>query len=161
MRDQSSWSSGFGAAGRRKAAPSPAEQRRQLQGGTSRRWLRMATVLGYMLAVCLVSVLLVLYYGVFWKPTSGPGAPPSRSWSAEEKRRKCGGTPDCWIHGGGSAPRDFGNFTTGGGSPQAARSSPEAAAVTQEDPSNLPTHRTGTGRLAVGPEPEPDPRNYQ
>uniref|UniRef100_A0A087YSJ1 InaF motif containing 2 n=1 Tax=Poecilia formosa TaxID=48698 RepID=A0A087YSJ1_POEFO len=75
MREKKSWTAGFGPAGRRKQATYTGEKKAQLLARANRKWVRLATVLGYVLAVSLAAVILAVYYGFFWRPTPGSGPP--------------------------------------------------------------------------------------
>lgn len=186
MREKKSWNPGFGSAGRRKPATYTGEKKAQLQARANRRWVRLATVVGYVLAVSLAAVLLAVYYGFFWRPTSSPGPlpagnrtgtkDPNKPGAAGNIQRKCG-VKNCnnncrsdnrenFIHFIDRKKEDFKSDRTsmsvvsaGVSEPPAAAlgvSSPawstaEPAAVTAEDPSNLPTHRSAAGRdVAAG-----------
>ncbi|MEQ2279702.1 hypothetical protein AMECASPLE_012101 [Ameca splendens] len=180
MREKKSWTPGFGPAGRRKPAIYAGEKKAQLQARANKKWVRVATVVGYVLVVSLAAVLLAVYYGFLWKPTSSPGPAPTSNWTRNgirelksgaarksQNEKKCG-VNNCFSDNDKSVNEEFINFTerkqetsstsvhlvsTGASEPpQAAHSvtSPalsiaEAAAVTAEDPSNLPTHRSTAG----------------
>ncbi|MEQ2266751.1 hypothetical protein XENORESO_017597 [Xenotaenia resolanae] len=190
MREKKSWTPRFGPAGRRKPAIYAGEKKAQLQARANKKWVRLATVVGYVLVVSLAAVLLAVYYGFLWKPTSSPGPAPTSNWTTNGTRelksgaarksqneKKCGVNNcnnNCFSDNDKSVNEEFINFTerkqetnksdrtsstsvhlvsTGTSEPpQAAHSvtSPalsiaEAAAVTAEDPSNLPTHRSTAG----------------
>ncbi|KAK5622767.1 hypothetical protein CRENBAI_025126 [Crenichthys baileyi] len=183
MREKKSWTPGFGAAGRRKPATYTGEKKAQLLARANKKWVRLATVVGYVLTVSVAAVLLAVYYGFLWKPTSSPGQVPTSNWTRNGTRElksgaaKCGVNNcnnNCFSDNDKSVNEEFINFTdrkqetiksdrtsstsvhlasTGASEPpQAAHSvtSPalsiaEAALVTAEDPSNLPTHRSTAG----------------
>ncbi|MEQ2178229.1 hypothetical protein GOODEAATRI_011823 [Goodea atripinnis] len=128
MREKKSWTPGFGPAGRRKPAIYAGEKKAQLQARANKKWVRVATVVGYVLVVSLAAVLLAVYYGFLWKPTSSPGPAPTSNWTTNGTRELK------------SEPPQAAHSVT---SP--ALSIAEGAAVTAEDPSNLPTHRSTAG----------------
>uniref|UniRef100_A0A3B5PYD9 InaF motif containing 2 n=1 Tax=Xiphophorus maculatus TaxID=8083 RepID=A0A3B5PYD9_XIPMA len=87
MREKKSWTAGFGPAGRRKPATYTGEKKAQLLARANRKWVRLATVVGYVLAVSLAAVILAVYYGFFWRPTPGSGpSGPSRNWTKSGTR---------------------------------------------------------------------------
>ncbi|KAM4712636.1 uncharacterized protein FYW61_019921 [Anableps anableps] len=175
MREKKSWTAGFGPAGRRKPATYTGEKKAQLLAKANRKWVRLATVVGYVLAVSLAAVLLAVYYGFFWRPTSSPGPGPGSNGTRDPKTGKKCGEDSCSNNCLPDKNKDFINFTarkqeniqsdrtavhvasTGASEPPLAAqgvTSPgvtptEPAAVTAEDPSNLPTHRSAAGRGAA------------
>ncbi|XP_060908872.1 putative transmembrane protein INAFM2 [Labrus mixtus] len=71
MRDPWSWTGGPGGRGR--AASYTGERRARLETRANKKWVRLVTVLVYVLTVSLAATVLVLYYSLIWKPTAGPG----------------------------------------------------------------------------------------
>ncbi|XP_031694799.1 putative transmembrane protein INAFM2 [Anarrhichthys ocellatus] len=124
MRDPRSWTPG-------RPETYTGDQKKQLD----RKWVRLATVLVYVLSVSLAAGLLAVYYDVIWRPTSGPGRTGTGS---SVNINMCSGNN--FINGPGTGPEEPSpvDHPTG---PSPLRTTAEPPAVTAEDPSNLATHR--------------------
>ncbi|XP_022614687.1 putative transmembrane protein INAFM2 [Seriola dumerili] len=73
MRDPRNWTPGFGQAERGKPATYTGEKKAKLVAKANKKWVRLATVVVYVLSVSLAAVVLAVYYSLIWKPTPGPG----------------------------------------------------------------------------------------
>ncbi|XP_071323460.1 putative transmembrane protein INAFM2 [Trachinotus anak] len=73
MRDPRNWTPGFGPAERGKPATYTGEKKAKLVAKANKKWVRLATVVVYVLSVSLAAAVLALYYSLIWKPTPGPG----------------------------------------------------------------------------------------
>lgn len=82
MRDPKTWTPGLGPADRGKPATYTGEKKAKLVAKANKRWVRLATVMVYVMSVSLAAVVLAVYYSLIWKPTAGPG--PSRTRTRTE-----------------------------------------------------------------------------
>ncbi|XP_039980515.1 uncharacterized protein LOC120788638 [Xiphias gladius] len=73
MRDPRNWTPASGSAERRKQATYTGEKKAKLVAKASKKWVKLATVVLYVLSVSLAAVILAVYYSLIWKPTPGPG----------------------------------------------------------------------------------------
>ncbi|XP_070782077.1 uncharacterized protein [Enoplosus armatus] len=73
MRDPRNWTPAFGPAERGKPATYTGEKKAKLVAKANKKWVRLATVVVYVLSVSLAAVILAVYYSVIWKPTATPG----------------------------------------------------------------------------------------
>lgn len=73
MRDLRNWTPGFGPAERGKPATYTGEKKAKRVAKASKKWVRLATVVGYVLSVSLAAVILAVYYSLIWRPAAGPG----------------------------------------------------------------------------------------
>ncbi|XP_020514378.1 putative transmembrane protein INAFM2 [Labrus bergylta] len=138
MRDLWSWTGG--PEGRGRAASYTGECRARLETRANKKWVRLVTVLVYVLTVSLAAAVLVLYYSLIWKPTAGPGLTRTGTGAKTETRE-----PGASTSGMKTSEEDQSDPHGPGPTdpPQAGLSSSEPPAVTADDPSNLPTHRAG------------------
>uniref|UniRef100_A0A8D2L637 InaF motif containing 2 n=1 Tax=Varanus komodoensis TaxID=61221 RepID=A0A8D2L637_VARKO len=67
-------SEGCGGGGRSLAAPGPSITPR-----TFSEWVRLATVLAYVLSVSLAAIVLAVYYSLIWQPVRGGAQPPAQN----------------------------------------------------------------------------------
>lgn len=72
MRDPRNWTPAFGPAERGRPATYTGEQKAKLVAKANKRWVRLATVVVYVLSVSLAAVILAVYYSLVWRPTAGP-----------------------------------------------------------------------------------------
>lgn len=79
MRDKRNWTPGFSASERGKPATYTGEQKAKQVAKANKKWVRLATVVVYVLAVSLAAVVLAVYYSLIWKPTTGSGPARARS----------------------------------------------------------------------------------
>ncbi|XP_068565281.1 putative transmembrane protein INAFM2 [Cebidichthys violaceus] len=115
MRDPRSWTPGLGSAERGKPATYTGDRK------ADRKWVRLATVLVYVLSVSLAAGLLAVYYSLIWRPSAGPGQTGTGS---SVNMNMCSGNN--FINGPGTGPEE---------------PSPVVPPTGPEDPSNLATHR--------------------
>lgn len=73
MRDPRNWTPVFGPAERGKPATYTGDKKAKLVAKAKQKWVRLATVVVYVLSVSLAAVILAVYYSLIWKPTAGPG----------------------------------------------------------------------------------------
>lgn len=148
---------------RGRTATYTGDRKAMLLAKSNKKWVRLVTVLVYILSVSLASVVLVLYYSLVWAPTSGPGPTRGRAGGPPgDQRTKISGEPQVKIHvhtdfsepghpSSGSTTL-FPQVSATGPSESPAPTSAEPPAVTAEDPSNLPTHSVGErGWSSPGP----------
>lgn len=157
MRD---WSPGRAAVPvRGRPATSALDQKARNQ-----KWVRLATVVSYVLSVSLAAVVLAVYYSLIWKPSPGPGLTRTGQPGSNQNRTRCEdglcdsnwGRPALTHTDPYTDPRtgdqtgsDVNPQTTGPGPTDSGPLQAEPAfsgtadppTVTAEDPSNLPTHR--------------------
>lgn len=170
MRDPRGWTP---AEGRGRPATYTGEQKAQLAAKAKQSWVRLVTVLGYVMSVSLAAVVLAVYYSLIWRPAAGPGqtrtgtVAPGVTTSRAEPAQRTNQNKDSrttsvsdvtqsvtspgpeFITTDHSLPADTGappgTTDTPTGHPAlvpAGQGFTSPAAVTAEDPSNLPTHRT-------------------
>uniref|UniRef100_A0A3Q1FU45 InaF motif containing 2 n=1 Tax=Acanthochromis polyacanthus TaxID=80966 RepID=A0A3Q1FU45_9TELE len=72
-RRDATWTPGFGPADRGKPATYTGEKKAKLVAKANKKWVRLATVMVYVMSVSLAAVVLAVYYSLIWKPTAGPG----------------------------------------------------------------------------------------
>lgn len=73
MRDPRTWTPAFGPAERGKPATYTGDKKARLVAKANKKWVRLATVVVYVLSVSLAAVILAVYYSLLWRPTAGPG----------------------------------------------------------------------------------------
>ncbi|XP_062974533.1 putative transmembrane protein INAFM2 [Elgaria multicarinata webbii] len=67
-----------GAAGERgKPATYTGDKKARMAAKTNKKWVRLATVLAYVLSVSLAAIVLAVYYSLIWQPVRGGGQPHS------------------------------------------------------------------------------------
>lgn len=181
MRDPRNWTPAFGPAARVKAATYTGEKKARLVARANKKWVRLATVVVYVLSVSLAAVVLAVYYSLIWKPSAGPGLSRTGTGNRTEMtdsgphRTKQNETKCCCNINrptqtnktykdrkpDQSTETSTGSSCTGPAEPaQAGQSSTspslstaEPSAVTAEDPSNLATQRDpGTDSSGSGME---------
>lgn len=65
-----------GAAGERgKPATYTGDKKARMAAKTNKKWVRLATVLAYVLSVSLAAIVLAVYYSLIWQPVRGGGQP--------------------------------------------------------------------------------------
>ncbi len=175
MRDPPNWAPIFGPAERGKPATYTGDKKAKLVAKAKQKWVRLATVVVYVLSVSLAAVILAVYYSLIWKPTAGPGLTRTGTGEAgattsrtEMKRSEAGSDEnqttcssnttsvnnvtsvhkesETRTHRTGSVEASPGPPQAGQGVTSRALTTAEPPAVTAEDPSNLPTHRATGGR---------------
>ncbi|XP_051264238.1 putative transmembrane protein INAFM2 [Dicentrarchus labrax] len=164
MRDPRTWTPALGPLERGRPATYTGEKKAQLVAKANKKWVRLTTVVVYVLSVSLAAVVLAVYYSLIWKPTPGPALTRTGEPAAATSRTGMNVTdPDqskCLnninmnkVSGSGPPGPSPGVSSTAAAaqsSSSPALTSAEPPAVTAEDPSNLPTHRATAG----GQDPE-------
>ncbi|XP_054826234.1 putative transmembrane protein INAFM2 [Eublepharis macularius] len=65
-----------GAAGERgKPATYTGDKKARMAAKTNKKWVRLATVLAYVLSVSLAAIVLAVYYSLIWQPVRGGSQP--------------------------------------------------------------------------------------
>ncbi|KAM3602958.1 uncharacterized protein V6R79_014220 [Siganus canaliculatus] len=169
MRDPRNWSHASGPAERGRPATYTGEQKAKLVAKANKRWVRLATVVVYVLSVSLAAVILAVYYSLVWRPTAGPSlvglsraetptAGSGLTWvgdsgtgATEVVAETVRTNPDQTECSGGTCtgtPEDNGTRIRAGPGCDTGPdlSTAEPPAVTAEDPSNLPTHGAAGAR---------------
>lgn len=103
-----------GAAGERgKPATYTGDKKARMAAKTNKKWVRLATVLAYVLSVSLAAIVLAVYYSLIWQPVRGGSQPhtqpqqPEAPPSPVDPGSSNGERPAAPIEGGGgdsSAP---------------------------------------------------------
>uniref|UniRef100_A0A8C3HJ69 InaF motif containing 2 n=1 Tax=Chrysemys picta bellii TaxID=8478 RepID=A0A8C3HJ69_CHRPI len=64
-------------------------------GGGGGKWVRLATVLAYVLSVSLAAIVLAVYYSLIWQPVRQPTGPstPGRTTHGPHTERHGGASP--------------------------------------------------------------------
>lgn len=69
-----------GAAGERgKPATYTGDKKARMAAKTNKKWVRLATVLAYVLSVSLAAIVLAVYYSLIWQPVRGGAHPPTQA----------------------------------------------------------------------------------
>ncbi|XP_044293177.1 putative transmembrane protein INAFM2 [Varanus komodoensis] len=69
-----------GAAGERgKPATYTGDKKARMAAKTNKKWVRLATVLAYVLSVSLAAIVLAVYYSLIWQPVRGGAQPPAQN----------------------------------------------------------------------------------
>nr|XP_060616280.1 putative transmembrane protein INAFM2 [Anolis sagrei ordinatus] len=63
------------ASERGKPATYTGDKKARMAAKTNKKWVRLATVLAYVLSVSLAAIVLAVYYSLIWQPVRGGGAP--------------------------------------------------------------------------------------
>ncbi|XP_041660872.1 putative transmembrane protein INAFM2 [Cheilinus undulatus] len=145
MKNQ--WSRTASPGERGRVALYSGERRARQETRANKKWVRLATVLLYILTVSLAAVVLVLYYSLIWTPTAAPGLTRTGASGTTTSGTR---TKESSAYNPNSAGPDHSSQypSTRAARPsqdQVGSSSPAlistaAPPVTVEDPSNLPTH---------------------
>uniref|UniRef100_A0A8C5WRY6 InaF motif containing 2 n=1 Tax=Laticauda laticaudata TaxID=8630 RepID=A0A8C5WRY6_LATLA len=97
-----------GAGGERgKPATYTGDKKARMAAKTNKKWVRLATVLAYVLSVSLAAIVLAVYYSLIWQPVRGGGQPhpqpqpPVAAPSPVSPGSSNGGRPAAPIEGGG------------------------------------------------------------
>ncbi|XP_067414265.1 putative transmembrane protein INAFM2 [Emydura macquarii macquarii] len=64
------------AAERGKPATYTGDKKARMAAKTNKKWVRLATVLAYVLSVSLAAIVLAVYYSLIWQPVRGGVARP-------------------------------------------------------------------------------------
>uniref|UniRef100_A0A8C8SSN0 InaF motif containing 2 n=1 Tax=Pelusios castaneus TaxID=367368 RepID=A0A8C8SSN0_9SAUR len=66
------------AAERGKPATYTGDKKARMAAKTNKKWVRLATVLAYVLSVSLAAIVLAVYYSLIWQPVRGGAGPQPR-----------------------------------------------------------------------------------
>ncbi|KAJ7344859.1 hypothetical protein JRQ81_000809 [Phrynocephalus forsythii] len=66
---------GAAAGERGKPATYTGDKKARMAAKTNKKWVRLATVLAYVLSVSLAAIVLAVYYSLIWQPVRGGGQP--------------------------------------------------------------------------------------
>ncbi|XP_074006021.1 putative transmembrane protein INAFM2 [Numenius arquata] len=61
-------------AERGKPATYTGDKKARMAAKTNKKWVRLATVLAYVLSVSLAAIVLAVYYSLIWQPVRGGGS---------------------------------------------------------------------------------------
>ncbi|XP_042328614.1 putative transmembrane protein INAFM2 [Sceloporus undulatus] len=61
------------ASERGKPATYTGDKKARMAAKTNKKWVRLATVLAYVLSVSLAAIVLAVYYSLIWQPVRGAG----------------------------------------------------------------------------------------
>ncbi|XP_075568322.1 putative transmembrane protein INAFM2 [Pelecanus crispus] len=62
-------------AERGKPATYTGDKKARMAAKTNKKWVRLATVLAYVLSVSLAAIVLAVYYSLIWQPVRGGSGP--------------------------------------------------------------------------------------
>lgn len=65
-------------AERGKPATYTGDKKARMAAKTNKKWVRLATVLAYVLSVSLAAIVLAVYYSLIWQPVRGGAASQTR-----------------------------------------------------------------------------------
>lgn len=68
-------------AERGKPATYTGDKKARMAAKTNKKWVRLATVLAYVLSVSLAAIVLAVYYSLIWQPVRGGAGPAANSSS--------------------------------------------------------------------------------
>ncbi|XP_062479375.1 putative transmembrane protein INAFM2 [Pezoporus occidentalis] len=68
-------------AERGKPATYTGEKKARMAAKTNKKWVRLATVLAYVLSVSLAAIVLAVYYSLIWQPVRGGSGPAAATAS--------------------------------------------------------------------------------
>ncbi|XP_017693494.1 putative transmembrane protein INAFM2 [Chiroxiphia lanceolata] len=122
-------------AERGKPATYTGDKKARMAAKTNKKWVRLATVLAYVLSVSLAAIVLAVYYSLIWQPvrgtggSSGPG--PAAATPAQLRAGPTAGPPPAPPRPG-PGPRPAATATATG--PPAAATPPGPAAPDGSSP---------------------------
>lgn len=169
MRDPNKWSPGLGPEDRGRPVTYTGEKKAKLAASANKKWVRLGTVVVYVLSVSLAAAVLAIYYSLIWKPTPGPGLARTGTGgpdisSRNENRETAGGSkrsrtlpksrletgPESKVLRNTSTHSNSSTSSKVYGTDPPVLSSGHSVLVPTvtpaEDPANLPTHRAAGGR---------------
>ncbi|KAM4665274.1 putative transmembrane protein INAFM2 [Amazona ochrocephala] len=73
-------------AERGKPATYTGEKKARMAAKTNKKWVRLATVLAYVLSVSLAAIVLAVYYSLIWQPVRGGSGPGPAAATASQPR---------------------------------------------------------------------------
>lgn len=129
MRDPKNWNPGFGPAERGRPVTYTGDKKARLVAKANKKWVRLATVLVYVLCVSLAAAVLAIYYSLIWRP-----GPTGTEADQKSQRKPKTSTVHAILPVLPTGPTE---------PPLNGRSVSSRPA---EDPSNLPTHRAAGSR---------------
>ncbi|XP_037756416.1 putative transmembrane protein INAFM2 [Chelonia mydas] len=114
-------------AERGKPATYTGDKKARMAAKTNKKWVRLATVLAYVLSVSLAAIVLAVYYSLIWQPVRQPRLPTGPSAAAAG--RTTPGPPAEPHRGAGPTepPARPGSGQGAGGTERAATSPPPRA----------------------------------
>ncbi|XP_059681903.1 putative transmembrane protein INAFM2, partial [Gavia stellata] len=74
-------------AERGKPATYTGDKKARMAAKTNKKWVRLATVLAYVLSVSLAAIVLAVYYSLIWQPVRGGGGPGPAAAAATSQPR--------------------------------------------------------------------------
>ncbi|XP_074854940.1 putative transmembrane protein INAFM2 [Carettochelys insculpta] len=118
------------AAERGKPATYTGDKKARMAAKTNKKWVRLATVLAYVLSVSLAAIVLAVYYSLIWQPVRGgapshtqsPSSGPSSSSAAAGRTTPGSRTEPHWGAGPTELPTRPGSGPGAAGTERAATS---------------------------------------
>ena len=78
VREENSTNFRANASGNKGPTYTGEKNKTKMAAKTNKKWVRLATVLAYVVSVSLAAIVLAIYYSLMWKPhlneSNGPGA---------------------------------------------------------------------------------------
>ncbi|KAM6074385.1 putative transmembrane protein INAFM2 [Chlamydotis macqueenii] len=74
-------------AERGKPATYTGDKKARMAAKTNKKWVRLATVLAYVLSVSLAAIVLAVYYSLIWQPVRGGGGGSGPATAATSQPR--------------------------------------------------------------------------
>nr|XP_056707849.1 putative transmembrane protein INAFM2 [Euleptes europaea] len=117
MKEKEAGAAGGGERG--KPATYTGDKKARMAAKTNKKWVRLATVLAYVLSVSLAAIVLAVYYSLIWQPVRG-GGPPHAQPQPPGSPHPAPGPPAAPDHHPGRTPAPE------GGAPPSATGKPSA-----------------------------------
>ncbi|KAM6115266.1 putative transmembrane protein INAFM2 [Pterocles gutturalis] len=73
-------------AERGKPATYTGDKKARMAAKTNKKWVRLATVLAYVLSVSLAAIVLAVYYSLIWQPVRGGSGPAATTAASSQPR---------------------------------------------------------------------------
>ncbi|XP_037258421.1 putative transmembrane protein INAFM2 [Falco biarmicus] len=73
-------------AERGKPATYTGDKKARMAAKTNKKWVRLATVLAYVLSVSLAAIVLAVYYSLIWQPVRGGSSGPGPAAGTSQPR---------------------------------------------------------------------------
>lgn len=137
-------------AERGKPATYTGDKKARMAAKTNKKWVRLATVLAYVLSVSLAAIVLAVYYSLIWQPVRGGAGPAANSSSQPHVSPAPGSSSPRPLATTQEAAAPSGLAQAGGGpkepppSPAASSSSSSSSASPSPPPSKGPALRPGS-----------------
>ncbi|XP_068253934.1 putative transmembrane protein INAFM2 [Nyctibius grandis] len=80
-------------AERGKPATYTGDKKARMAAKTNKKWVRLATVLAYVLSVSLAAIVLAVYYSLIWQPVRGGGGSGSSGPAAATSQPRAAPPP--------------------------------------------------------------------